>query len=100
MKILNTLTFTKSSDFDSYILDYLTKNNAEQAWVYFRYGYSKKEMLDEIFRLEACEVYLNGFEEIMWVNDWYEGQEFIELKAIITDKDVMDLIKWKEKELI
>ena len=47
------------------------------------YGYSKDDM-------EECNVLLclDGDLNYYWLNDWYEGQEFVEVKGFIPIQDV------------
>ena len=89
--------FTSSSEFNDYILSYMLDNKLDQAYVSLRYGYTEKEMEQADFEIQVCGIF--NFYELQWWIDWWEGQEFIELQAIISPGMVNLLGKFEDAEL-
>lgn len=90
--------FTSSSDFDAYIHSYMLDNKLEEVYVSMRYGYTEKEMKNQDFEIQVCEIF--NFDDLEWWNDWWEGQEFIELQAIISPELLRLCAKFEESEVL
>lgn len=67
-----------------------TRYNFSELFVIMKYAYSEDELKNERYYVESCLCNDNG---VLWFNDWYEGQEFIELLAIVTDEQLIELVK-------
>lgn len=90
--------FTSSSDFEDYILSYMLGNKLEEAYVSLRYGYTKEETEKQDFEIQVCCIV--PFYELQWWNDWWEGQEFIELQGIISPEIMRLCAKFEEAEIL
>ena len=55
--------------------------------VIMRYAYDEKELYKERFEALCLEYDYCG---IQWEYDWYEGQEKIQLFAILEEQDIID----------
>jgi hypothetical protein len=93
-----TRSFTSSSDFNNYILSYMLDNKLEEAYVSLRYGYTKEEMKKADFEIQVCGIF--NLYDLLWWIDWWEGQEFIELQAIISPEIVRLCAKFEESEIL
>lgn len=86
-------------DFDSveklenFLMEYMEKHNSAELYVYMRYGYTKKAMKEEEFGIEVCGWY--GLDEILWWNDWNEGEKYSEIFSIITREELEKIAKEK-----
>lgn len=88
-----SLKFTKAEDFDYYIENYMLQRNTDELYVYLRYGYTEKEMLNSEFRNEVCCVgFPNG---VLWFVDWWEGEPFIEIASIMTREELEIILREK-----
>lgn len=58
-----------------------------------RYGYTKEAMKEERFGIEICGWY--GLNEILWWNDWNEGQDYSEVFSIMTRKELERIMREK-----
>ena len=67
-----------------------TRYNFCELFIIMKYAYSEDELKNERYYVESCLYNDNG---ILWFNDWYEGQEYIDLLAILTDEQIIELIK-------
>lgn len=76
--------------FEEYVIDFLLKRNASGAVCYFKYAYSKEQLNIEYYECQFCGLFNNN--ELNWFIDWYEGQQWIELKTIITENDLTRII--------
>ena len=76
--------------FEEYVKNYLQEKNTTGAVIYFKYAYSKKQLNTEHYEHQFCGLFNNN--ELNWFIDWYEGQQWIELKAIITEDDLTKII--------
>lgn len=90
--------FTSSSDFNDYIRSYMLGNKMDNAYISLRYGYTEEEMSEQDFKIQICEIF--GFGELLWWIDWWKGQEFIELQAIISPEIVRLCAKFEESEIL
>lgn len=93
-----TKKFTSSVDFEGYIQSYMLGNKLDEAYVSMRYGYTEKEMKNQDFEIQVCEIF--NFGNLEWWNDWWEGQEFIELQAIVSPEIVRLCAKFEESEIL
>lgn len=69
--------------------------NFEQLFVIMKYAYSEKELEKEKYSIEICEPYFNTADMddcFMWFNDWYEGQNYIELLGIFGESHMLEMI--------
>ena len=70
---------------------------ASDFFVVVRQGHTEKEMLDSSYELEVLE-WSDDFPNLIWENDWWEGEEYIDLFGIYTDEDFLKLIGAKGGE--
>ena len=102
--------FTSFSEFNDYIISYMLENELKQAYISLRYGYTEKELEKENFEIQVCgicrskiQVYgicrASNFYKLEWWLNWWDGQEFIELQAIISPGMVNLLGKFEDAEL-
>lgn len=84
------IIFTNDDGVDKYIDEYLEKINYRPSMIYviMRCGYTENELNKNHYQLEILE-YDSYYDEYTWNNDWYEGQQFIEIAKIITDDDIL-----------
>lgn len=84
------LIFTNNDGVDKYIDEYLEKKSYRPAMIYviMRCGYTENELNKNHYQLEILE-HDNYYDEYAWNNDWYEGQQFIEIAKIFTDDDIL-----------
>lgn len=70
--------------------------NGEQIFVIMKYAYSKKELEKGKYNIELCAPYFdrvdNNKDCFMWFNDWYEGQNYIELLGIFDESHMLEMI--------
>jgi len=93
-----TKKFTSSSDFYDYIRSYMLQNKLDEAYVSLRYGYTEEEMSNQDFEIQVCGIF--GFNDLLWWIDWWEGQNFIELQAIISPELLRLCSKFEESEIL
>lgn len=90
--------FTSSSDFYDYIRSYMLENKLDEAYISLRYGYTEEEMSSQDFKIQVCGIF--GFNDLLWWIDWWEGQNFIELQAIISPELLRLCAKFEESEIL
>lgn len=56
--------------------------------VIMRDGYTKNEIEASKYHVEILN-YEAECDDYVWENDWYEGQSFMAIYAIITDEDII-----------
>ena len=69
--------------------------DSEQLFVIMKYAYSKEELEKEIYSIEVCAPYYDRVDNkdcYMWFNDWYEGQNYIELLGIFGESHMLEMI--------
>lgn len=93
-----TKKFISSSDFYDYIRSYMLANKLDEAYVSLRYGYTEEEMSNQDFEIQVCGIF--GFNDLLWWIDWWEGQNFIELQAIISPELLRLCAKFEESEVL
>lgn len=86
-------SFEDVKDLENFLMEYMEKHNSNELYVYMRYGYTKKETKKEKFSIEVCGWY--GLHEILWWNDWNEGQNYSEVFSIITKEELEKIMKEK-----
>lgn len=86
-------SFENVKDLENFLMEYMEKHNSPELYVYMRYGYTKEEMKEEKFGIEICGWY--GLDEILWWNDWNEGQKYSEIFSIITREELEEIAKEK-----
>ena len=60
------------------LIDYMDAQSSDVFLVYLRYKYEHQKQWD--YSVEACCPC--GFREVLWLNDWWEGQQHVELLGI------------------
>lgn len=85
--------FNSVADLEEFLLTYMEEHNSDELYVYMRYGYTEKEMKEEKFSIEVCGWY--GLREILWWNDWNEGQKYSEIFSIITREELEKIAREK-----
>ena len=63
-------------------------------FVVFKYAYTKKEVELEEYSIEVCVMPFNSTPDYMicWFNDWYEGQDFIDLLGIFNENHLIEIL--------
>ena len=85
--------FTREEDFNEYLDDFIIDLPfRNDLYVILRTGYTKNELLNSNYSLERLE-YNSYYDDFSWDNDWFEGQKFIEVYKIITEKDILSAFK-------
>lgn len=85
--------FTRKEEFNEYLDDFIIDLPVRCVlYVIMRTGYTKKELLNSNYSLERLE-YNSYYDEFRWDSDWFEGQNFIEVYKIITEKDILSAFK-------
>ena len=84
------------------IVNAFCNGNYCDIYVIFKYAYTEKELEKERYELRRLDLECFGANDIhVWDTDWDEGQEFIDLHAIYTEDDLLNLILAKDiKDLI
>ena len=90
--------FTSSSDFNNYIYSYMLNNKLDNAYISLRYGYTEEEMNKQDFEIQVCRIF--GLYGLLWQIDWQEGQEFIELQAILSPEIVRLCAQFEESDIL
>ena len=67
----------------------ITEDECEDLYIIMRSGYSMKDILDSDYNIELLQ-YEAG--EYVWLNDWYEGQQYIELYDMIPEEKLLDIL--------
>ena len=85
--------FDSTEQLENFLMEYMEKHNSSELYVYMRYGYTKEAIKEEKFGIEICGWY--GLNEILWWNDWNEGQNYSEVFSIMTRKELEEIMKEK-----
>ena len=68
-----------------------------ELFILMRWGYSLKELITETLMLET--VYYNDLNEsLIWYNDWWEGQDYVELIGIYTQSEIRNILLKEDKD--
>lgn len=86
-------SFNSIEELENFLLEYMMEHGSMELYVYMRYGYTQKEMKEEKFSIEVCGLY-NSY-EILWWNDWNEGQKYSEIFSIITREELEKIMREK-----
>lgn len=82
--------FTNIEDVEKHIDNFLEQRIYRPPFLYIimRYGYTENECRDAGYSIELME-YSHYDDDYSWNNDWFEGETFIEVYAILTDDDIL-----------
>lgn len=69
----------------------ITQHNLCDLYVLFSRGYTEKEAKDNKYELELLEFNGNDLTHT-WLNDWYEGQQYIDFYGVYTEDNIIDYI--------
>jgi hypothetical protein len=86
-------SFNSTEELENFLIEYMEEQNSVELYVYMRYGYTKEAMKEEKFGIEICGWY--GLNNILWWNDWNEGQKYSEIFSIITREELEKIAKEK-----
>jgi len=64
----------------------ICEDECEDLYIIMRSGYSMKDILDSDYNMELLQ-YDSG--EHVWLHDWYEGQNFIEIYDYYRESEVL-----------
>ena len=70
---------------------------ASDFFVVLKQGCTEKDMLESPYKLEVLE-WSDDSPNLIWENDWWEGEEYIDLLGIYTDEDFLKLVGVKGGE--
>lgn len=85
------MIFNSKEKFDEYAHEKVYEH-CEQTYFIMRTGYSMVELLNDAFSIEVAEPYYESRAEddtILWFNDWYEGQNFIEVYDYYNESELL-----------
>lgn len=86
-------SFDSIEKLENFLMEYMEEHGSMELYVYMRYGYTQKGMKEENFKVEICGLY-NSY-EILWWNDWNEGQDYSEVFSIMTEKELEKIMREK-----
>ena len=91
------MIFQSSEAFEKYVRERMYEGDTcSTLYIIMRTGYSFQDMLQDSFCIEAVEPYFDhdnsNKDGLCWFNDWYEGQQFIELYDIIPEDKLLELL--------
>ena len=88
------MLFTNRKEFEEYVDKFIEKDNVygSNYYIIMKAAYTEEEIRDMPYSLELLE-FEGDYEGYVWQNDWYEGQEFIDLYCILTDYDILNLLE-------
>ena len=88
------MLFTSSKEFEEYVDEFIEKSDVygSNYYIVMKAAYTEEEIRDMPYSLELLE-FEGDYEGYVWQNDWYEGQEFIDLYCILTDDDILNLLE-------
>lgn len=66
-------------------------------FVIMRDGYTKNGLVASKYRIERLD-YNIKYDDYEWDNDWFEGQSFIDIYAILTDDDILSAFGCQNKD--
>lgn len=90
---MKTILFDSWDKFNDYIYNYMERYHTDAACVYIRFANRLEELKVTGYELQMC--CLEGFDNILWLIDWWEGEKFIELQSIVTKEEIEELTKQK-----
>lgn len=76
------------NNYDSFCdrINNICEDECEDLYIIMRSGYSMNDILDSDYNMELLE-YDSG--EHVWLHDWYEGQNFIEIYDYYRESEVL-----------
>lgn len=81
---------------ESFILQIFNSESycGENLFIVFKYAYTEKELELEKYSIEVCTMPFNSNPDyrICWFNDWYEGQNFIDLLGIFGENHLIEIL--------
>ena len=88
------MIFNSKEKFDEYAYNIVFNESECCECVFFiiRTGYSMVEMLNDHFNIECAMPYFPHNDEpysVLWFNDWYEGQNFIEVYDYYHEQELL-----------
>lgn len=82
------MIFNDMNTFNAYI-DKITENECENITLIIRSGYSMKDLIESEYSLEMLEFNVGNDGEFSWLNDWYEGQVYIEVYDYYSESELL-----------
>ena len=85
------MIFSSKEKFDKWVHEKVYEK-CEQLYIIMHTGYSMKEMLNDAYSIEVCEPYFESSaaeDTVMWFDDWYEGQQYIEVYDWYTESELL-----------
>lgn len=70
----------------------ITQRNLCDLYVIFSAGYTEKEAQNNHYELELLEFNGNDLSHV-WLNDWHEGQQYIDLYGVYTEDKIIEIIQ-------
>lgn len=94
LKKVICMIFQSSEAFEKYVRDKMYEGDTcSTLYLIMRTGYSFQDLLQDSYCIEAVDPYFENDEDALcWHNDWYEGQQFIELYDIIPEDKMLELL--------
>lgn len=94
LKKVNYMIFQSYEAFKKYVREkFYEGDTCSKLYLIMRTGYSFQDLLQDSFCIESVDPYvdIDGV-KICWNNDWYEGQQYIELYDIIPEDKLLELL--------
>lgn len=73
------------------------KYTYDELFILMRWAFSLKELQHEKLKIEVVE-YNPLADWIVWHNDWWEGQEYVDLEGIYTQSELVDILLKEDKD--
>lgn len=86
------MIFSSYEDFTAYARKRVIE---EGSMIFFmmKTGYSMKDLLDQkAYTIEIAQPYYEDGEGMLWFNDWYEGQQYIEVYDAISEDELIRMM--------
>ena len=85
------ISFTSHDAFCEYISEQLSrKEHLGVAFVIMRHAYTQKELKERAWTTEVLE--LDQHLEYCWLHDYYEGEQFYEVAAVMLEDELADFV--------
>lgn len=85
------ISFTSHDAFCEYISEQLSrKDYKDTAFVIMRQAYTQKGLLKKAWTIEILE--LDEDLEYCWLNDYYEGEQFYQVAAVMLADELADFV--------
>lgn len=85
------MIFNSKEAFDTYAHEKVY-DKCEMTYFIMRTGYSMIELLNDAYSIEVAAPYFDSTpnkDTIMWFDDWYEGQNFIEVYDYYSESELL-----------